>query len=30
MKLHLEGEKKGNIELILENILGYPDNVKFS
>jgi sugar lactone lactonase YvrE len=30
MKLYLGGDKKGKIELILDNILGYPDNVKLS
>lgn len=29
-KLDLSPEKKGNITLILDNILGYPDNVKLS
>jgi hypothetical protein len=30
MKLHLEGKDRGKTEVVLDRILGYPDNVKVS
>ncbi len=30
MRLHLEGDKKGQTELVVGDILGYPDNVKLA